>query len=98
MQLLLILANNAAKIKYIITSARNAAATAKGMVELRSIVHSREEGGRLRQGRRGSRCSRIRDKWFEGLDNEDESPKVTLMLRVYPRLDYTQAPWTVVLR
>ena len=38
-------------LKYIITSARNVAAVAKGMVELRSIVfNSREERGRWRQG------------------------------------------------
>ena len=36
------------------------------------------------------------DNWFYGL--EDYSPKVTWMRRVYPRVGYTQAPWTVVLR
>ena len=25
----------------------------------------------------------------------DDSPKVKRMRRVYPRVDYTQAPWTV---
>ena len=30
-------------------------------------------------------------RWFERLD----SPKVKWMRRVYPRVDYTQAPWTV---
>ena len=34
------------------------------------------------------------DRWFGGLD--DDSPKVKWMRRVYPRVDYTQAPWTVV--
>ena len=33
------------------------------------------------------------DRWFERLD--DDSPKVKGMRRVYPRVDYTQAPWTV---
>ena len=33
-------------------------------------------------------------RWFERLD---DSPKVKWMRRVYPRVDYTQAPWTVVL-
>ena len=54
-QLLLHLANNTARtqILYIITSARNAAAIAKGMVELRSIVFdSREVRARWRQGTR----------------------------------------------
>ena len=34
-------------------------------------------------------------RWFERLD--DVSPKVKWMRRVYPRVDYTQAPWTVVM-
>ena len=37
-----------------------------------------------------------KDSWFEGL--EDDSPKGTWMLGVYPRVGYTQAPWMVVLR
>ena len=32
-------------------------------------------------------------RWFGGFD--DDSPKVKWMRRVYPRVDYTQAPWTV---
>ena len=31
--------------------------------------------------------------WFERLDHD--SPKVKWMRRVYPRVDYTPAPWTV---
>ena len=61
MQLLLHLANNAAiiELKYIITSARNAAAIVKGMVELRSIVvYSRERERTL--GPRRLRCSKLR--------------------------------------
>ena len=49
------------ELKYIITSARNAAAIAKGMVELRSIdFYSREERERWRQGPRCLRCSKLR--------------------------------------
>ena len=49
------------ELKYIITSARNAAAIAKGMVKLRSIVfYSREEIQRWRQGPRCLRYSRLR--------------------------------------
>ena len=50
------------ELKYIIiTSARNAAAIAKGMVELRSIVfYSREERARWRQAPRCLRCSKLR--------------------------------------
>ena len=32
-------------------------------------------------------------RWFGRL--HDDSPKVKRMRRVYPRVDYTQAPWTV---
>ena len=49
------------QLKYIMTSARNAAAIAKGMVELRSIAfYSRKERGRWRQGPRCLRCSKLR--------------------------------------
>ena len=49
------------ELKYIITSCRNAATIAKGMIELRSIVfYSREERGRWRQGPRCLRCSKFR--------------------------------------
>ena len=51
------------ELKYIITSARNAAAIAKGMVELRSIVfYPREKRGRWRQDPRCLRCSKLRRK------------------------------------
>ena len=33
-------------------------------------------------------------RWFVRL--YDDSPKVKWMRRVYPRVDYTQAPWTAV--
>ena len=32
-------------------------------------------------------------RWFGGLYHD--SPKVKWMRHVYPRVDYTQAPWTV---
>ena len=49
------------ELKYIITSAKNAAAIAKGMVELRFIVfYSREERRRWRQGPRCLRCLKLR--------------------------------------
>ena len=49
------------ELKYIMTSARNVAAIAKGMVELKSIVfYSREERGRWREGPRCLRCSKLR--------------------------------------
>ena len=36
-----------------------------------------------------------KDRWFGRLD--DGSPKVKWMRRVYPRVDYTQAPRTVAM-
>ena len=49
------------ELKYIMTSAGNAAAIAKGMVELASIAfYSREARGRWRQGTRCLRCSKSR--------------------------------------
>ena len=33
------------------------------------------------------------DRWFGRLD--DDSPKVKWKRRVYLRVDYTQAPWTI---
>ena len=33
------------------------------------------------------------DRWFGRLDGD--SAKVKWMRRVYPRVEYTQAPWTV---
>ena len=35
------------------------------------------------------------DRWFVRLD--DDSPNVKWMWRVYPQVDYTQAPWKVVM-
>ena len=34
-------------------------------------------------------------RWIGRLD--DDSPKVKWVRRVYPRVDYTQAPWTVAM-
>ena len=68
------------ELKYIMTSARNVAAVAKGMVELKSIVFNlREERGRWRQGPRCLRCSKLRRI----------AAKVKWMGRVYPRVDFT---------
>ena len=86
------------ELKYIIiTSARNAAAISKSMVELRSIVfYPREKRGRWRQGPKCLRYSKLRRISDMGrLD--DDSPKVKWMRRVYPQVDYMQAPWTVVM-
>ena len=72
------------ELKYIMTSARNAAAIAKGMVELRSIVfYSREE--RTLAAR--SAVLEMLDRRFGRLD--DDSAKVKWMWRMYARVDYT---------
>ena len=36
-----------------------------------------------------------KDRWFGGFG--DDSPKVKWMRRMYPRVDYKQSPWTVVM-
>ena len=77
------------ELKYIMTSARNVAAVAKGMVELKSIdFYSREERGRWRQGPRCFEMLEVKeDRRFGRLD--DDSAKVKWMGRVYPRVDFT---------
>ena len=79
------------ELKYIVTSARNAAAIAEGMVEL--FFYSREERTLAARSEVLEMLEVVEDRWFGRLD--DDSPKVKWMRRVYPRVDYTQAPWTV---
>ena len=86
------------------TSARNTAAIAKGMVELRSIAfYSREERGRWRQGPRCLRCSKSRR--IGGLGGLMMTPRrssgcgacipeLTTRNRHRGR---SQAPWTIVM-
>ena len=92
------------ELKYIMTSARNTAAIAKGMVELRSIAfYSREERGRWRQGPRCLRCSKLRR--IGGLGGLMMTPRrssgcgacipeLTTRNRHRGR---SQAPWTIVM-
>ena len=79
------------ELKYIVTSARNAAAIAEGMVEL--FFYSREERTLAARSEVLEMLEVVEDRRFGRLD--DDSPKVKWMRRVYPRVDYTQAPWTV---
>ena len=92
------------ELKYIMTSARNAAAIAKGMVELRSIAfYSREERGRWRQGPRCLRCSKLRR--IGGLGGLMMTPRRSSGCGAcIPGLTITrkhrgrsQAPWTIVM-
>ena len=91
------------ELKYIMTSARNVAAIAKGMIELKSIVfYSREERGRWRQGPRCLRCSKLRR--IGGLGGLMMTPRRSsgwgacipeLTTRRYR--GRSQAPWTIVM-
>ena len=91
------------ELKYMMTSARNAAAIAKGMVELRSIVfYSREERGRLRQGPRCLRCSKLRR--IGGLGGLMMTPRRSSgcgacipELTTRRHRGRSQAPWTIVM-
>ena len=91
------------ELKYIMTSARNVAAIAKGMVELKSIVfYSREERGRWRQGPRCLRCSKLRR--IGGLGGLMMTPRrssgcgacIPELTRRRHR-GRSQAPWTIVM-
>ena len=101
-QLLLHLANDAART-HIMTSARNAAAIAKGMVELRSIgFYSREERGRWRQGPRCLRYSKLRR--IGGLGGLMMTPRrpsgcgaCIPELTTRRHRGRSQAPWTIVM-
>ena len=91
------------ELKYIMTSARNVAAIAKGMVELKSIVfYSREERGRWRQGPRCLRCSKLRR--IGGLGGLMMTPRRSSgcgacipELTIRRHRGRSQAPWTVVI-
>ena len=81
------------ELKYIITSARNAVAIAK--LEVHSFLLKRREST-LAARSKVLELLEVKDgRWFERLD--DDSPKVKWVRRVYPRVDYTPAPWTVVM-
>ena len=66
------------------------------MVELRSIDFYAREERTLEVSSEVLEVLEVKeDGWFGRLD--DGSPKVKWMRHVYPRVDYTQAPWTVVM-
>ena len=92
------------ELKYIMTSARNTAAIAKGMVELRSIAfYSREERGRWRQGPRCLRCSKFRR--IGGLGGLIMTPRrssgcgacIPVLTTRNRHRGRWQAPWTIVM-
>ena len=102
-QLVLHLANDAARTQIHNDFARNAAAIAKGMVELRSIAfYSREERGRWRQGSRCLRCSKLRR--IGGLGGLMMTPRRSSgcgacipELTTRRHRGRSQAPWTIVM-
>ena len=70
------------------TSARNAAAIAKGMVELRSKFFTQRRERTLAARSAVLEMLEVKeDRRFGRLD--DDSAKVKWMWRVYPRVDYT---------
>ena len=77
------------ELKYTMTSARNAAAIAKGIIELRSIVFllKRRERTLAASSKVLEMLEVKEDTRFGRLD--DDSAKVKWMWRVYPRVDYT---------
>ena len=85
------------------TSARNAAAIAKGMDELRPIVfYSREERGRWRQRPRCLRCSKLRRIGGSGglmMTPRRSSGCGACIPELTTRRDRgrSQAPWTIVM-
>ena len=80
------------ELKYIMTSARNAAAITKGMVEMRSIVLFKRRERTLAARSAVLEMLEIKeDRRYGRLD--DDSAKVKWMWRVYPRVGY--APWAV---
>ena len=91
------------ELKYIITSARNTATIAKGMVELRSIVfYSREERERWRQGPRCLRCLKLRMVGVLGglMMTPRRSSRCGACipeLTTRRHRGRSQAPWTVVM-
>ena len=94
------------ELKYIIiTSTRNAAAIAKGygrIEAIHSFLLKRRERTLAARSEVLEMLEVKGDRWFGRLD--DDSRKVKWMRRVYPGVDYTQAPrtvagtpWTVVM-
>ena len=65
------------------------------MFELRSIVfYLKRRESKLAARSEVLEMLEVKDgRWFGRLD--DDFPMVKWMWRVYPRVDYTQAPWSV---
>ena len=66
-----------------------------GRIEVHSILLNRRERTLEARSEVLEMLEVKKDRWFGRLD--DGSPRVKWMRRVHPRVDYTQAPWTVVM-
>ena len=96
-QLLLHLANNTARtqIHNYLCQECGGYRQGYGRIEVHSFLLKRRERT-LAARSEVLEMLKVEDGWWFGrLD--DDSPKVKWMRRVYPRVDYTQAPWTVVM-
>ena len=79
------------------TSVSNAAAIANAVVGLRSMFLLKRRGMTLvAESVVLEMLEDKEDSWFESY--EGDSAKVKWMRRVHPRVDYAEAPWTVVTR
>ena len=63
-----------------------------GRIEVRSFLLKRRESTLAARSEMLEMLEVKDGRWFRRLD--DDSPKVKWMRRVYPRVDYTQVPWT----
>ena len=64
-----------------------------GRIEVHSVLLKRRESTLAARSEVPEMLEVKDGRWFGTLD--DDSPEVKWMRRVYPRDDYTQAPWTV---
>ena len=96
-QLLLHLANNTARtqIHNYLCQECGGYRQGYGRIEAHSFLLKRREGTLAARSELLEMLEVKYGRWFERLD--DDSPKVKWMRRVYPRVDYTPAPWTVVM-
>ena len=94
MQLLLHLANDAAKtqIHNYVCQECGGYRQGYGRIEVHSFLLKRRQKTLEARSEVLEMLEVKVDRWFGRLD--DGSPKVKLMRRVYPRVDYMQAPWT----
>ena len=96
-QLLLHLANNTTartQIHYYLCQECGGYRQGYGRIEAHSFLLKRRESTLAARSKVLEMLEVEDGRWFGRLD---DSPKVKWMRRVYPRVDYTQAPWTIVM-